>query len=56
MSDQSKLHLGPRQVVVDGRIIGSIEDVTLEVSEADAEELKKLLNAQTFELRRINVG
>jgi O-succinylbenzoate synthase len=56
MAEDFNLHLGPRQVVVGGKLIGSIDDVTLLVAEAHAEELKELLEAHTIELRRIIKG
>lgn len=56
MAEDFNLHLGPRQIVVEGNLIGSIDDVTLVVAEASAEELKKLLEAHTIELRRIAHG
>jgi sporulation protein YlmC with PRC-barrel domain len=56
MSNSGTIHLGARQVIAAGRVIGSIPDVTLEVGEADIETLKVLDEAQAIELRKINVG
>lgn len=56
MSDSGTIHLGPRQVIVAGKVIGSIPDVTLEVVESDMATLEVLELAQVIELRKINVG
>jgi hypothetical protein len=56
MSDSGTIHLGARQVVVDGKVIGSIDDVTLEVGESDADTLRVLIDAHVVSLFRIGTG
>lgn len=56
MEDNGNIHLGPRQVVVGGRVIGSIDDVILEITQASESELKKLMEAQSIQLVRISKG
>ncbi len=56
MSNFEQIHLGPRQIVVKGEIIGAIDDVILDINEADGSELKKLQEAQTIQLVKIAQG
>jgi hypothetical protein len=56
MSENGKVHLGPRQIVIGGRIIGSIDDVILDITEASADELKMMLEAQAIQLVKIGEG
>ncbi len=56
MPNYEQIHLGPRQIVVKGEIIGAIDDVILDINQVDESELNKLKEAQTIQLVKIIQG
>jgi len=50
------LRLGNRGITVEGKLIGTCDELTLSIGEATEEEIKKLQEAQTISLVRTGKG
>jgi len=50
------LRLGTRGVAVEGKLIGTCDELSLSIGEATEEEMQKLQEAQTISLVRIRKG
>lgn len=50
------LRLGARGVAVEGKLVGTCDELTLSIGEATEEEMQKLQEAQTISLVRIRKG
>ena len=55
-SDPSFLRLGDRGLTVDGKLLGTVSELTLSIGVASAEDLERLLEANTIGLVKINRG
>ncbi|KKL18488.1 hypothetical protein LCGC14_2475030 [marine sediment metagenome] len=55
-TDPSFIRLGQRGVTVNGKLIGTVSELTLSLGAASPEDLDSLENAQTIGLVKINRG
>ena len=55
-TDPSLIRLGQRGLTVDGKLIGTVDELTLSIGAASPEDLASLENAQTIGLVKINRG
>ena len=55
-TDPSLIRLGLRGVTVDGKLMGTCDELTLSIGAASPEDLENLENAQTIGLVKINRG
>lgn len=50
------LRLGARGVAIEGKLVGTCDELSLSIGEASEEDMKKLQEAQTISLVRIRKG
>jgi len=50
------LRLGARGITVEGKLVGTCDELTLSIAEASEEEIKRLQDAQAIALVRIQKG
>ncbi len=55
-TDPSLIRLGQRGVTVDGKLMGTCDELTLSIGAASPEDLESLEHAQTIGLVKINRG
>ncbi len=52
----SLLQLGDRALMVDGELLGTVNNLSLVIGQGEAEQLKKLQDARIISLERMNKG
>lgn len=50
------LRLGARGIAVEGKLVGTCDELTLSIGEADAEEIKRLQEAEAIALVKMHKG